>query len=404
MASPSPVWKNGKWTLDLRRPWDLGRHVLCVVEPPPIGTVAAIHAAYALLAEMQAKRAPSPQLELAGTAAGPTVDSAVVAYEAERAYRGTSGIWLRSNRDLLKKELAGVSLAFLATREGLVRLARWRDEVRARGIGARSMKDRLNVFRLMWRWAAEPPRQWVALMPVLPSPKTDENEVMHDPVVTWIDHPTFRAVRGAIYDNVFARTGLANELRKAGGACDAAAVHDLVCRRQLYLSFAFYTGMRRGDLNRISDAYLSPDMGCYFRHGRKTGVEVAAEAVPKPFQADIAAELRRLGRSWRPGELICGGPWFHATRVIRTAARKLGVQAFDLMTCRRSFVYYKALGGVLEPKLVNLMGHSDSKMIHSVYLVLQPRLCRDEAGAAWGEDVTALPGTGDARIIPFDRA
>jgi hypothetical protein len=47
------------------------------------------------------------------------------------------------------------------------------------------------------------------------------------------------------------------------------------------------------------------------------------------------------------------------------------------------------------------MGHTDSKMIRSVYLLLQPRLQRDEAGAAWPKHLTAVPGTGDGRVLPF---
>jgi hypothetical protein len=71
------------------------------------------------------------------------------------------------------------------------------------------------------------------------------------------------------------------------------------------------------------------------------------------------------------------------------------------MTCRRSFVYYKAMGGLEMDKLVNLMGHADSEMIRNVYLLLQPRLQRDEAGAVWPDDLTVLPGTGAARILDF---
>jgi integrase len=399
---PTPVWDSGHcvWRVDLRAPWQLGRRTVDA-PPPPAGLVEAIHAARDLLESLRARSALSdPQLSL--PVHGPTVDVACAAYVAEREYRGTSGKWLRANRDLLCRELKGVPLASLVTPDGALRLLSWRDGVRGRGVGPLAMKDRLCVFALMWRWCAAPPRQWVYLMPVLPSYKTSEDEALRHPAVTWIDESTFRAVRAAIYDNRYARSSIAAELRAQGFlSAGAAAVRDYVERRKLYLSFAFYTGMRRLDLNGITDAYLSREFDCYFRHGHKTGIEVAAESICPPFASDIAAESRRLGRHWRTGELICGGPWFHATRVIAVAARKLGIQKFGLMTCRRSFVYHKALAGVSEPKLVNLMGHVDSKMVRAVYLTLQPRLQRDEAGAAWPKSLTSVPGTGDGRVLPF---
>jgi integrase len=402
MSHPKPVWDNvaSVWRVDLRSPWKLGRRIVNA-PPPPGGLATAIHAARDLLDALRSETiVTSPQLSLPGTL-GRTVESVAEQYLAEREFRGTSGKWLRETAKVMCREIGREPLRIFQTADGAARLLAWRDEVRGRGVGPRAMKDRLNVFSLIWRWCADAPRQWVSLMPVLPSPKTSEKEVLHHPAMRWIDESTFRAVRAAIYDNVFARTSIAKELRNEGLPCDASDVRAYIARRQLYLSFAFYTGMRRFDLNAISDAYLSPDFDCYWRHGHKTGVEVAAESICEPFRRDIAAERSRLGRSWHQGELICGGPWFHATRVIATAARKLGLENFDLMTCRRSFVYHKALAGVPESKLINLLGHSDSRMIRGVYLLLQPRLQRDEAGAAWPRHLSVVPGTGGGRVLPL---
>lgn len=387
----------------MRSPWGFGRHRLDVSEPPPSGLVAALHAAYAKLAECQATAGATDggsQLALPGTA-GRTLAQACEGYVAERKYRGTAGQWVVSSVELVRKEVGSMSLVECSTKGGADRLLRWRDEVRASGRGPHAMKDRLQAFALVWRWAAAAPRQWVTLMPVLPSWKVDETERIRAPAMKWVDESTFREVRKHIFDNDTARRSIWAELRRAGEPCDAAAVRAYIARRKLYLSFAFYTGMRREDLNAVDDSYLSVDFGCYWRWGRKTGAEVAAEAICAPFAQDIRAEVARLGRNFRAGELICGGPWWHGHRVLGTAAKAVGVSTFNLMDCRRSFVYHKAMAGVPEAKLVNLMGHADSKMIHAVYLCLQPRLQRDEAGAAWPAALSSVPGEGDGRVLRF---
>jgi integrase len=358
--------------------------------------VEAIHASRDLLERLRAERAATgPQLSL--PIGGHVLERVIPEFLKERKWRSVGGErWTRETCDLLRKELGKLSLADLTVDA----LWAYRDE-RRKVIGPNAMQSRLIVLAQILAWSSEPPRKWLPFVPPMPSPKVNPDERITTPSTKWIDHPSFRATRARIYEHQTARNGLAVELRQAGLPCDAAAVRDLVERRKLYLSFAFYTGMRRHDLDEIDDSYLSIDFDCYFRHGRKTGVDVAAEAIPKPFKADVLAELRRLGRPFRSGERIAGGPWKNSCRVLETAARNAEVSKFNLRDCRRSFVYYKAMGGVEESKLVNLLGHADSEMIHNVYLLLQPRLQRDEAGAAWFEDVTVLPGTGDARILTF---
>lgn len=402
MANPTPVWTDGQWHLDLRKPWGFGRYTLDIIEPPPAGTVPAIHAAHAKLNEVRHKFG-SPQFTLPGMSDGPTVADAFPLWLAEKRWRTTGGKeWTRETVDLVRKELGPRTLLSL----DVDALTVYRDGKRdgtfdGKKVGPQSMSNRLIVLGQLLRWAAEPPRKWIPFVPPLPSPKVNPDEKMVQALTKWVDEGTFRAARAELYAHQTAKNGLAVELREQGLPADAAAVRDLVERRKLYLSFAFYTGMRHHDLDELLDADVSLDMGCYWRSGRKTGIERAPEAIPRPLMRDLLTERQRLGRPYRTGELICGGPWKNAPRVMATASKRVAVERFNVMDCRRSFVYHKALAGVPEDKLVGLMGHKDSTMIRAVYLQLAPRTLRDEAGAAWPEQLTALPGTGDARILAF---
>lgn len=122
-----------------------------------------------------------------------------------------------------------------------------------------------------------------------------------------------------------------------------------------------------------------------------------------PLLADLQAERRRLGRPYKRDEAICGGPWPTVTEVIAKAARSIGLPPFDLRTCRRSFAQHKAAAGVQEGDLQRLMMHSDSRMIRRIYQRFLPAERAVEAGIAWPEIATNLPGTGLARVIPMIR-
>jgi len=399
MSRPTPVWDGSAsvWRVDLRTPWGLGRRVVNA-PPPPSGLIEAIHAARDLLESLRTARGlTDAQLPLPGTR-GRTVRETVDGYLKGKKWRSAGGKrWTCETCDLLCDELGHRDLIDLTVDF----LWAYRDEVRAR-VGAKTMQSRLIVLAQVLQWAADPARKWLPYVPPMPSPKLSEDETIGHALTKWIDEGSFRAARARIYEHQTARNMLAHELRVAGLPCDAAAVLDVIARRKFYLSFGFYTGMRRHDLDEVDDSYLSPDFDCYFRHGRKTGIAIAAESICPPFQADIAAEIQRLGRPFRAGELIAGGKWKNSCRVLETACRNAGVEKFNLMDCRRSFTHYKALAGVTENELVNLMGHKDSKMIRSVYLQLQPRLMRNKAGAAWPKSLSAVPGTGTARVLQFE--
>jgi integrase len=366
--------------------------------------VPAVHAAHAKLMEVRYKFRGS-QLDLPSLSSDKTVAETIPLWLKEKRWRTRGGEdWTRQTAAVLLKELGPRILREL----DIDVLTAYRDARRAgtdgEAIGPQAMSSRLTVLRQTLAWAAMPPRRWIPFVPPMPSPKVNPDEKITRALTKWVDEGTFRAMRAGLYDHQSARGGLMGELRERNAPCTMAEVRDLVEKRKLYLSFAFYTGMRRHDLNELTDADVNLDMRCYWRSGRKTGVERAPEAIPAPLMSDLLDERRRLGRPYREGEMICGGPWRHVARVMAAASKRAEVVEFNLMDCRRSFVYHKALAGVAEDKLVRLMGHSDSTMIRTVYLQLTPRLQRDEAGAAWPEQLTLAPGTGNARVIPLRRA
>jgi hypothetical protein len=433
MSYPTPVWSEEKqlWELDLRSPWKLGRHVVRAPEPP-FGLVEAIHKGRDIFDRLRDARAPQPQMTLPGVDVG-TFAELVRRYEYERetnkemAYRKEGGRrWVLECDRALCLFFGQYELGAFEPPQGTRLILRYRNWLRGepdaetgapfvlpgrdrKPVGPRTCQDRLGQLAAILRWASLYPRQWLRALPTFPPAKVRPGEKLHHPISDWRDEATFRAARAALYEDPVARRALGTTLRVRKQACDAAAVHDYICRRRLFLSFAFYTGMRLHDLSELSDRSVAPDFGFYQRHTRKTsGVDdeewkATWEEAPRPLRADLEAERARLGRPYRRGELICGGPWLHPARPLREAGRRAGVDSFNLRDCRRSFVYHKALAGLDESELVSLLGHVDSRMIHEVYLRVPPRASRDRSGAAWPELATLAPGTGDARIIPFRR-
>lgn len=395
---PTPKWRDGKWQVDLRTPWNLGRHFVDAA-PPPHGLVDAIHAAYALLARLEAARPPQTQLSLLG-ARERTFAALVDEYLARRRYRSNGGKrGVEEYARAVKRDLGHLPLSAFLPPKGtdllFATVEAWR-----KTIAAGTANNRLCLIRCALRWGTEPGRRYLDALPTFPSPKVEPDELLSRRLDKWVDEATFRAGRERIYEHQTARNMLAADLRRQGFAGTAAEVHDLICRRRLFLSFAFYTGMRRFDLFCLVDRSVSPDFECFCRTGHKTGIDESAEDIPDPLLADLEFERQRLGRPYRKGEAIAGGPWKNVCRVLATACDLAGVERFNLRDCRRSFVYHKALGGLSEEDCIRLMGHRDSRMIRSVYLQLLPRLRRNHAGKTWPK-THAVPGTGAARIYTF---
>jgi integrase len=214
-----------------------------------------------------------------------------------------------------------------------------------------------------------------------------------------VDQATFRVVRDAIYREGMGTGPLVGIWRREGLPWEGCTVEDFVARRRLYLSIAFYTGLREADLDALDDRCVSADLGYYRRSSRKTGDDLGfLEKCPAQLRADLEYERRRLGRPYREGEKIAGGPWPSVARVLRAACIRVGVPPFNVMDLRRSFAYHLAIAGVSEATTTRLMSHKDSRMVRTVYRQFPVAGERDDAGR-FPEMTTPVPGTSTARIV-----
>jgi len=414
MGRPTPRWTGKGWEVDLRKPWGLGRHRV-EAPPPPPGELEATHEAYALLARLERERPQGAQLSLPATA-GRTIGQLLTEWIEKRGYRRGGSSWVRETAARVQKELGHVALAEICGPRGWEILGEWRTKVRETGYprhyahktitvvcGAATMRDRLSVLRGAFEWAADPKQRYMPFVPNLPDARLHQGEVYYTPREEWIDEPTFRAVRDAIYCGPSAAATIESAWRRYGTPWPGCTIDDFIARRRLFLSWSFYSGMREQDVAAINDLSVSADFGFYWPFGRKTSDEEGdPEKMPDPLRADLEYERRRLGRTYFRGEPVTGGPWPRVCEVLRAACRKAGVPPFDVMTLRHSFAYHKALSGKCDrDQTARLMHLQTSALVRRVYNNVTPARCRDEAGAAWPEMRTRAPGTGSARILPL---
>jgi integrase len=421
MAQPTPRWTGTEWALDLREPWKLGRRIVDAPPPPPGHrgpTVEALHAAYALKARLEASAPPSAQLDLprGGRTLAQVIDEWLVVRKHRRGRR-----WCLDVCKRLREELGATELAEMEPPGGTRILFAWRDRLRASGVvqkyqtgkrrmrrvGAAAMRSRIYLLRLVLRWAASPPQFWLHAVPMFPDPRTDEeidNRVpIYKPLSRWVDEATVRAVRDVIYmTNHCAGAARLAAARTGAVGTSAELCEDLRARRRLYLSFGLYGGLRKEELDALSDRSVSPDLGYYRVCSGKTGDDDGyLEKMPDPLRADVEAELNRLRRPWRTGEEICGGPWCDPERVLAVACARLGVPRFGLRDLRRSFAFHVAMAGQRQDVTCRLMHHKDSKMLEHVYRQFPTAREKSESGGAWPVMRTRRPGTGPARILPM---
>jgi hypothetical protein len=242
-------------------------------------------------------------------------------------------------------------------------------------------------------------------LPLKPKPAVT-GETLRSPDSPWYTEADFRALR----DGLFA--GSEQELSAWLARAGAGSVIDYVARRRLYLSFAFYTGMHVADLDALSDDHVSPDFGSYTRTNTKSArsVGLATFDCPEGLWDDIRAEVARLGRPWRVGELICGGPWPNGSRVLQSTAKRLGLPlpVNFRSVFRRSTAYEYAVRGWSEREVADILGHVDERMVREVYRRVPLRL-RSPVKIPWNRESTARllggqPWTGRAKLLSFKSA
>jgi integrase len=388
------------WKVDFRQ-WGHGRRNLSGIPPAAGHREDAVHAAYALLMTLERERmviSPPAQAELSFD--GRTLRQVAAEWLRRRKWRTEGGRrWSEECCARIVRELGHAPISAFAPPGGWDVLAAWTKVCRqgldgSPPIGPKRMQDLHITLKQILKFAAHAHQRWLGAVPEFPDYRTTEGEKRRNPRHEWIGEADFRAIRAGLYTStqavVWAR-------RECGGDADRAQA--LIEQRRLFLSFGMYTGQRKIDLGTIVADEISADFSTYIRKSQKNRARPLMEHMPAPLVADVQAELVRLGRPWRAGEKVCGGPWRNAARVVGMAARKLGLGHVNLRILRRSFVRMKALAGVPERDLIELMGHSDSEMIREVYLQI-PRQLSDAASAAWPAPPKAhLPGR--ATVTPL---
>lgn len=387
---PTPRRASGKWVIDLRWAGFGQRYTL---GPEALPEVEAIHQAYALLNKLRATAPPPVQHVLPATSGKRHLASIAAEFSREKQCATEGGrAWFDQVLKHVVREMGSVPIGEFAPPAGARALRWYRDlcrcvcsatatvhappcRVRGRremqgtglGLGPRTTADRLSIVSQVLRYACE--QGELPALPMFPRAQ-HEGERLYVPRFEWIDEATFRQLRGEMFTH--ARThSLGTMLARSG--YKAGDVDDYIARRQLYASFAFYTGMHTADLDAIDDSWAAVSAATYLRRNTKSAahVEDRWQEMPGPLLADIKVEIRRLGRYWFPGELICGGPWGKVHQVMTTAARDVGLKlSVNPRLMRRSFVRELALRGYTEAEVVDLMGHVDAKMVRGVYLRL----------------------------------
>lgn len=412
MPTPTPKYDATRgWTVDLRSVSIAGAPgpQRAQLPTPKVNTadmlVRAVWDTAALIERLRAEReAQCPALPgLAGVSAR-TLREAGDGYVADRerddAFRKAGGReWVLKVIRQVQRELGGVTLDKFVPPAGNEVVRDYRHRLlHDLKLSHKTVADRLWGLRNILAWAAE--QAWIPLPPHFPRAARGK-EGARKISYLWIDAQTFRRLRSEIYGTAAERGALAGALKKHGAKIDA---DDLIERRRLYLSFAFYAGFHTADLDAIDDGWVSLARGVYLRHNEKSSRTVADCMVemPGPLRIDIGAELlRRKLEAFPRGDLICGGRWKTVGKILRQTSERLGIGVPVVpRVLRRSFVRELALRGYTDAEVTNLCGHADSKMVREVYR--DPALAVPNVRTRWESD--AYPAQEErAPVLRFAR-
>lgn len=345
MAKPTPFLWHEQWVVDLRALGHGQRYRLGL--PPGAGELEAVHASYALLERLRRERAAEPQSQLEIVTGAPSsFAGALDAWEARKDYR-TEGSrrYGRAYASQVRAELGAYTLAELAPPAGNDRLQDYVRGLGARGLGARTVRNRVSIVMQVLHAAAR--RGWAICPERPPLPAKPA------PVFLWITEPNFRALRDAIF------------------SAGARTTPEVFARRRFYLSWLFYTGAHTADADALSVDLIFVDGGSFIRRNTKSAAVVPDEQfeMPEPLIDDLHELRARLGRDFLPAERLGGGPWPKVAKRLTDAARRLGFpHEVTPRILRRSFAREMFQRGYSEQEVADRMGHVDLSMLHEVYV------------------------------------
>lgn len=393
---PEPKFSGGVWSVDLR--WaGFGRYDLDGAKDE----ATALHLAYAKLMELRDQAgALAAQTSFAFTA-GPLLREAIRLHWAGREREKMSPDvrrYVRGYLDQLDRRLGGVKVQAFAPPHGDQLLIDWRNDLVDERLKPRTRRNYLNHLMQVLTFSRK--RGWLPDLPSKPKP-TVGTEVLNDPEWEWYTEDEFRRLRAGIYDQHDEPGDLCIHIK------DRDARLDLIARRRLYLSAAFYTGMHTRDLDQLTDRSVSVAFRWFERVNSKSARCIDDRNIDAPEQLieDAAVEQERLGRYWTPGEAIAGGPWPQVTRVLQSTAKRLGLPRVNLRILRRSTAYHLCLLGWPEDEVAEYLGHVDRRMLNEVYRRL-PKQKRSPKRLDWtNENMKQAFGglTARARVLSFTK-
>ena len=296
------------------------------------------------------------------------------------------------------RELGHVHLAAFVPPGGNNLLTDYRDDCAARGLGPKARANRMGVIHQVLRFCFNGGR--LAALPVMPEP-TIGDETLSNPEFRWYTEDDFRTLRDRFYEHVGPGHGLWRWLRG-----DRARVADYIARRKLYLSTGFYTGMHTYNLDVLDDLSFRPRHGTFLRRNQKSAhcVLEAVKQMPEALWEDTIAEVNRLGRPWRKGELVAGGRWNTVTRELASEAERLNLPVATPTIFRHSVAYHLCLLGWSESATADYLGHIDDRMVRTVYnqVVAEDRWRGGEALPWTNESMRKVRGGVTRRAVVFD--
>lgn len=357
---PPVKLRGGAWVADLRHFG--GSQYQALALPASASPVAVGMAVQQKIAELQVAaslRAPMlPGLERPGL----TVRELALMYEESR----DPDSYVRDYCKFVRAGIGHLAVESMAGKLGTAALRAWRDDLRdRRKWSPRTIRNALNMALAILAWGQDDGRELTGQLP-----KKPKHGPLPPPIFRTLPEADFRHLRAHLFDEAIHWGTLGRFCARVG-----CTVEDYIARRQLMLSFGFYTGAHPEDANTLRGEYLSVDVGRYERHNTKSSRVVGPDVfdMPEQLQIDCAEELRRrdLPR-FPPDEIVTGPwPWRQSSRVLAAACVRLwpdGPARFaDFRTLRRSCVWEYTVRGWRTHEIAAIVGHVDETMIRTVY-------------------------------------